>query len=112
MENILEKTVKENGNIELDELSWKQLIALMNIWDTDYAKKENKSFSEMVKRCYKPRTWNENANIIYLHKDTLRTTIVPHACYYLDEAEENKIFDLLKRQISKDDKKEEIKSPT
>ena len=64
-----------------------------------YAKKENKSFSEMVKRCYKPRTWNENANIIYLHKDTLRTTIVPHACYYLDEAEENKIFDLLKRQI-------------
>ena len=41
MENILEKTVKEKGNIELDELSWKQLVALMNIWDTDYAKKEN-----------------------------------------------------------------------
>ena len=61
----------------------------------------------MVKRCYKPRTLNEYANIIYLHKDNLRTTIVPHACYYLDEAEENKIFDLLKRQISKDDKKEE-----
>lgn len=112
MENILEKAVKANGNIELNELSWKQLIALMNIWNTDYAKKENKSFSEMVKRCYKSHPWHENANIIYLHKDNLRTTIVPHACYYLDEAEENKIFDLLKRQISKDDKKEEIKSPT
>ena len=66
MENILEKAVKENGNIDLNELSWKQLIALMNIWDTDYAKKENKSFSEMVKRCYKSRPWHENANIIYL----------------------------------------------
>ena len=66
----------------------------------------------MVERCYKPRTWNENANIIYLHKGNMKTTIVPHACYYLDEVEENKIFDLLKRQISKDDKKEEIKSPT
>ena len=107
MENILEKTAKENGNIELEDLSWKQLIALMNIWDTDYAKKENKSFSEMVKRCYKSRPWNENAKIIYIHKDNLRTTIVSHACYYLDEAEENKMFDLLKRQISKDDKKEE-----
>lgn len=42
----------------------------------------------------------------------MKTTIVPHACYYLDEVEENNIFDLLKRQISKDDKKEEIKSPT
>lgn len=47
MEKILEKTVKENGKIELNELSWKQLVALMNIWNTDYAKKENKSFSEI-----------------------------------------------------------------
>lgn len=99
MENILEKIVKANGNIELNKLSWKQLIALMNIWNTDYAKKENKSFSEMLKRCYKPRTWNENANIIYLHKDNLRTTIVPHACYNLDEAEEDIILDLLKKQL-------------
>lgn len=106
MENILEKAVKENGNIELNELSWKQLIALMSIWNTDFAKKENISFSEMVKRCYKSRPWHENANIIYLHKDNLRTTIVPHACYYLDEAEENKMFDLLKKQLSKDDKEE------
>ena len=107
MKNILEETVKANGNIELEDLSWKQLIALMNIWNTDYAKKENKSFSEMMKRCYKSRPQHENANIIYLHKDNLRTTIVSHACYYLDEAEENKMFDLFKRQTSKDDKEEE-----
>ncbi len=106
MENILEKTVKENGNIELNELSWKQLIALMNIWDTDYAKKENISFSEMVKRCYKSRPWHENANIIYLHKGEMKTTIVPYACHDIDEAEENKFFDLLKKQINKDDKEE------
>ncbi len=100
MENILEKTIKANGNIELNELSWKQLIALMNIWNTDYAKKENKSFSEMVKRCYKPRTWNENANIIYLHKGNMKTTVVPHACKDLGEDEENLIFRLLKKELS------------
>lgn len=107
MENILEKAVKENGSIELNELSWKQLIALMNIWDTNYARKENVSFSEMVKRCYKSRPWHENANIIYLHKDNMRTTIVPHACYNLDEAEEKMVLELFKKQLSEDDKKEE-----
>lgn len=99
MENILEKTVKENGNIDLNDLSWKQLVALINIWDTDYAKKENVSFSEMVKRCYKSRPWHENANIIYLHRDNQKTTILPHACYNLNEAEENMIFNLLKKQL-------------
>ena len=106
MENILEKTVKANGNIELNELSWKQLIALMNIWNTDYAKKENKSFSEMVKRCYKSRPWHENANIIYLHKNNMKTTLVPHACKDLREDEEALIFQLLKKNLS------EWKSPT
>ena len=100
MENILEKIAKANGNIELNELSWKQLIALMNIWNTDYAKKENKSFSEMVKRCYKPCTWNENANIIYLHKGNMKTTFVPHACKNLREDEEEHIFQLLKKKLS------------
>lgn len=99
MENILEKAVKANGNIDLNELSWKQIISLMNIWNTDYAKKENISFSEMVKRCYKSRPWHENANIIYLHRDNLRTTIVPHACYNLDEAEEGIMLSLLKKQL-------------
>ena len=89
MENILEKTVKENGNIDLNELSWKQVVALLNAWDSSFARNENTSFSEMVKRCYKSRPWHENANIIYLHRDNKKTTILPHACYNLDEAEEN-----------------------
>lgn len=99
MENILEKAVKENGNIDLKELSWKQLVALLNIWDTNYAKKENISFSEMVKRCYKPCYWHEDANIIYLHKGDIKTTIVPPACYDLDEAEEEMMFNLFKKQL-------------
>ncbi len=78
---------------------WKQLVALMNIWNTDYAQKENISFSEMVKRCYKSRPWHENANIIYLHKGNMKTTIVPHACYNLDEAEEEIMLGLLKKQL-------------
>lgn len=99
MENILEKTVKENGNIDLNELSWKQVVALLNAWDSSFARNENTSFSEMVKRCYKSRPWHENANIIYLHRDSKKTTILPHACYNLDEAEENMIFNLLKKQL-------------
>lgn len=100
MENILEKTVKENGNIDLNELSWKQIIALLGAWDSSFARNENTSFSEMVKRCYKPRTWHENANIIYLHKNNMKTTLVPHACKNLGEDEENLIFQLLKKKLS------------
>lgn len=101
MESILAKSVKENGNIELNELSWKQLIALMNIWHTNYAKKENISFSEMVKRCYKSRHWHENASIIYLHRNNMETTIVHHACYYLDEVEEKKCLICSKGNLAK-----------
>lgn len=99
MENILEKTVKENGNINLNELSWKQVVALLNAWNSSFARNENTSFSEMVKRCYKSRPWHENANIIYLHRNNQKTTILPHACYNLDEAEEDMIFNLLKKQL-------------
>lgn len=100
MENILENTVKENGNIDLNDLSWKQIMALLNMWDTDDSKRENASFTEMVRRCYKPRTWNENANIIYLHKGNMKATVVPHACKDLEEDEEYLIFRLLKKKLS------------
>ncbi len=99
MENYLEKVTKENGSIDVNELSWKQIIALLNMWDTNDAKRENASFTEMLKRCYKSRPWHENANIIYLHRDNKKTTILPHACYNLDEAEEDMIFNLLKKQF-------------
>lgn len=95
MENISEKTVKENGNIDLNELSWKQVVALLNVWDSSFAGNENTPFSEMVKRCYKSRPWHENANIIYLHRDNKKATILPHACHNLNEAGENMIFNLL-----------------
>lgn len=100
MENYLEKVTKENGNIDVYELSWKQIIALLNMWNTNYAKRENTSFTEMVGRCYKPRTWHENANIIYLHKNNMKTTLVPHACKDLREDEEDLIFQLLKKNLS------------
>ena len=99
MENILEKTVKSNGNIDLNELSWKQLIALLNAWNSDFAKNENASFSEMVKRCYKPITWHEDANIIYLHKDNRRTTMISYTFCHFDEEEDKLIHDLLAKQL-------------
>ena len=99
MENVFEKAVKENGNIDINELSWKQIIALFNLWGTSDAKRENASFIEMVKRCYKPHTWHENANIIYLHKGNMKTTIVPHACKDLSEDEELLLFHLLKKKL-------------
>lgn len=100
MENYLKKVLKENGTIDVKELSWKQIISLLNMWNTNEAKRENASFTEMVKRCYKPRTWHENANIIYLHKGNMKTTFVPHTCKDLREDEENLIFQLLKKKLS------------
>lgn len=100
MENYLEKVTKENGNIDVKELSWKQIIALLNMWNTSDAKRENVSFTEMVRRCYKPRTWNENANIVYLHEGNMKTTFLPHACKDLREDEEDFIFQLLKKKLS------------
>ena len=100
MENCLEKVVKENGSINVNDLSWKQILALLNMWDTDDAKRENASFTEMVRRCYKSRTWNENANIIYLHKGNMKATVVTHACKDLAEDEEHLIFRLLQKKLS------------
>ena len=100
MENCLENVVKENGSINVNDLSWKQILALLNMWDTDDAKRKNASLTEMVRRCYKPRTWNEKANIIYLQKDNMKTTVVPHACKDLEEDEEHLIFRLLKKKLS------------
>ena len=97
--NFFEETVKSNGNIDLNELSWKQLIALLNAWNSDFAKEENASFSEMVKRCYKPIHWHEDANIIYLHKDNRRTTIISYTFFHFNEAEDKLIHDLLAKQF-------------
>ena len=100
MENCLEKVVSENGSINVNDLSWKQILALLNMWETDDAKRENASFTEMVRRCYKSRAWNENANIIYLHNGNMKATVVTHACKDLEEDEEHLIFRLLKKKLS------------
>lgn len=97
--NFFEETVKSNGNIDLNELSRKQLIALMSAWNSDFAKEENASFSEMVKRCYKPIHWHEDANIIYLHKDNRRTTIISYTFFHFNEAEDKLIHDLLAKLL-------------
>ena len=76
------------------------LIYVQMRYMENMVKMRNEQFSEMVKRCYKSRPWHENANIIYLHRDNKKTTILPHACYNLDEAEENMIFNLLKKQLN------------
>ena len=76
------------------------LIYVQIMYMENMVKMRNEQFSEMVKRCYKSRPWHENANIIYLHRDNKKTTILPHACYNLDEAEENMIFNLLKKQLN------------
>ena len=75
------------------------LIYVQIMYMENMVKMRNEQFSEMVKRCYKSRTWHENANIIYLHRNNQKTTILPHACYNLDEAEEDMIFNLLKKQL-------------
>lgn len=100
MESCFEKAVKENGNIDVNELSWKQIVALLNLWNADDAKKENASFTDMLKRCYKTRAWHENANIIYLHKNNMKTTIISHACHDVREDEEDLIFQLLKKRLT------------
>lgn len=97
--NFFEEIVTSDGNIDLNELSRKQLIALMSAWNSDFAKEENASFSEMVKRCYKPIHWHEDANIIYLHKDNRRTTIISYTFFHFNEAEDKLIHDLLAKQL-------------
>lgn len=93
------ETIKKGGNVELSELSVKQIIALLNIWDTNYAKEENMSFSDMVKRCYKSDPWHENSAIIYIHSDEKTATTALHAFSDLEKGEEESIMSAIKAKI-------------
>ncbi|MDY3936660.1 MAG: hypothetical protein SOZ07_08450 [Prevotella sp.] len=93
------ETIKEGGNVELSELNVKQIIALLNIWDTNYAKNENMSFSDMVKRCYKTDPWHENSPIIYIHSDEKTATTVSHGFSDLGKGEEEDIMRAIKAKI-------------
>lgn len=90
------ETIKKNGKLNINELSKKQVIALLNLWDTDYVKNENTSFSQMLTRCYKSTPWHENAPIIYIHADDKTVTTIKHAFYDLTEGEEEIILNAIK----------------
>lgn len=91
--------IKKNGNINIQELSVKQLIALLNLWDANYAQQENNSFSSMVARCYKSSPWHVNSPILYIHSDNKTVTTVRHAFHNLYEYEEVKIIEVLKNAL-------------
>lgn len=93
------ETIKKNGKVNISELSIKQVIALLNLWDTNYAKNENTSFSQMLKRCYKTTPWHENSSIIYVHADEKTATTIRHAFYDMTEAEEEKVMSALKSNL-------------
>lgn len=88
-------SIKSNGNVNINELSKKQVIALVELWGTDFAKKENASFTEMLKRCYKSTPWHENARMFYIHTDEKTTTTINHAFYDMNEGEEAMVMRIL-----------------
>ena len=91
--------IKSYGNVNLAALSAKQIIALLNLWDTNYAKKENASFSQMLSRCYQSRPWHKNAPINYIHADNKVVTTIQHAFFDLYEDEERNIVKALKEAL-------------
>lgn len=89
------ESIKSNGNVNINELSKKQVIALVSLWDTGFAKKENTSFTRMLKRCYKSTPWDENAPMFYIHSDEKTATTIPHAFFDMDEGEEEMVMRIL-----------------
>lgn len=90
------ETIKENGNIDINELSKAQLIALIAHWNCPDIYAENDSFSAMLKRCYKSKPWHEYSPIIYICNENKVITI-GHAFYHLNEKEEECVLNALKK---------------
>lgn len=88
-------SIKSNGNVNINELSNKQVIALVSLWSTDFAKKENTSFTEMLKRCYKSTPWHENTRMFYIHSDEKTATTIHHAFNDMNESEEDMVLKAL-----------------
>lgn len=88
-------SVKSNGNISISELSKKQVIALVCFWYKGSIKRENSSFTEMLKRCYKSTPWHKNAPINYVHSDGKVVSTFDHAFYDMTEGEEEMIMKVL-----------------
>lgn len=94
--NGLIDSVKSNGNISINELSKKQVIALVCFWYIDSIKRENSSFTRMLERCYKSTPWHKNAPINYIHADGKTVSTFAHAFYDMTEGEEDMIMKVLK----------------
>lgn len=93
------ENIKKNGNVELSDLSVKQIIGLLGMWDTKQAKKENLRFSYMLKRCYKTNPWHESSPIIYLNSDENTAATIYHGFYNLDEGDEENVMRAIKAKI-------------
>jgi DNA-binding Xre family transcriptional regulator len=86
-----------NEQININELSTKQLIALVNLWRTPSVSAANNSFASMLKKCYKSTPWNENAPILYMNNDS--KMVVNHAFYNMTELEEEKFLAALDKSM-------------
>ena len=89
-----------NEQININELSTKQLIALVNLWRTPSVSAANNSFTSMLKKCYKSTPWHENAPILYMpNKDSM--TVVNHAIYNMTELEEEQFMAALDKSMAR-----------
>ena len=64
-------------------------------------KKENYSFSDMLKKCYKSKPWHENADILYVNEKNNSALNIEHAFYDMNEGEENELLNILKQSLKK-----------
>ena len=91
------QSVKNQGKININELSQKQVITLVTMWAIPAIKKQVPSFTAMLDRCYKSSPWHENAPILYINTDEKTVTTFTHAFYDMTESEENTITQALNR---------------
>lgn len=96
---IMMDFIKKEGKVNISELSAKQVIALLNLWNKNHVKVQNTSFSEMLGRCYKTTPWHENSPIVYVYPDESCTTVEHHAFYDMTEGEEEKVMSALKSKL-------------
>lgn len=63
------ESIKQNGQVQFNELSKYQIITLLLMWDATEVHRECRSFRDMLSRCYRSTPWNDGSPILYLHKD-------------------------------------------
>lgn len=96
---MLIEDVKKQGKIKIDELSAKQIIALVSFWKIPEIKKQVRSFTEMIDRCYKSTPFHKNADIIYINTDEKTITSITHAFHDMFVEEEEMVMDAILKMI-------------